>query len=161
MDHNIIYKKAEAFVLELFGQCNDAKLIYHNLQHTQKVVSRAKEIAAHYNLIETDMLIVYLSAWFHDTGYIHAEPAVHEEKSIEIMRNFMKEFPEEGDLVISIEECILATKPGAKPGNLLQQIMVDADTYNLGTKEFNTTNYQVYKEYAIHNGYMSMQDWNK
>ena len=161
MDHNIIYKRAEAFVSELFAQCNDPKLVYHNLQHTQRVVSRAKEISAHYNLIETDMLIVYLSGWFHDTGYIQAEPAVHEEKSIELMRNFMKEFPEEGDLVISIEECILATKPGAKAGNLLQQIMVDADTYNLGTKEFNTTNYQVYKEYTIHNGYMSMQDWNK
>ena len=49
---------------------------------------------------------------------------------------------------MNIEECILATKGGAKPTNLLQQILVDADTYNLGTKEFETTNKQVYKEYV-------------
>lgn len=161
MDHNIIYKRVETYVSEMFQQSNDPKLIYHNLQHTQKVVSRAKEIADHYNLIESDMLIVNVAAWFHDTGYIAAEPAVHEEKSVQLMRDFMKEFPDEGDLVKSIEECILATKPGVKPSNLLQQVMADADTYNLGTKEFNTTNFQVYKEYTLRNGHISMQEWNK
>lgn len=87
--------------------------------------------------------------------------AVHEEKSVQLMRDFMKEFPDEGELVKSIEDCILATKPGVNPSNLLQQIMADADTYNLGTREFNTTNYQVYKEHTLRNGHMSIQEWNK
>lgn len=75
MDYNIIYKRVETHVSEMFQQSNDPKLVYHNLQHTQKVVSRAKEIAGHYNLIESDMLIVNVAAWFHDTGYMAAEPA--------------------------------------------------------------------------------------
>lgn len=161
MDYNTIYKKVEEHVSNLFAQSDNAKLIYHNLQHTQKVVSRTKEIAGHYNLIESDMLIVYIAAWFHDAGYLVAEPAVHEEKGVELMREFMKEYPEGEDLIKSIEECILATKSSVKPLNLLQQIVADADTYNLGTKEFNTTNFQVYKEFEWRNGAISMRDWNK
>lgn len=161
MDHNILFKKAETYVTNLFDQTHDPKLVYHNLEHTQKVVNRAKEIAVHYHLIETDVLIVYIAAWFHDTGYLVAEPSVHEEKSAELMKNFMKEFPEEEFMIKSIEECIMATKADIKPSNLLQEIVADADTYNLGTKEFNTTNFLVYKEHTMRNGPMSIRDWNK
>src|SRR3954447_23096053 len=161
MDYTTIYKRVEAHVSHLFSQSPDPKLVYHSLHHTQKVVSRVKEIASHYNLIESDLLVVYVAAWFHDTGYLSADPAVHEEKGAQLAREFMQEFPEEKELVKSIEECILATKPGVTPGNLLQQIVVDADTYNLATKEFNTTNYQVYKEHTFRYGYISMLDWNK
>lgn len=161
MDYSAIYNKVEEYVSNLFAQSQDEKLIYHNLQHTKKVVSRAKEIACHYNLIESDMLIVQVAAWFHDTGYLWAEPAMHEEKSAELMKDFMKNFPGEEELVTGIKECIMATKATVRPMNLLQQIMVDADTYNLGTKEFNTTNYQVYKEHTARNSNVSMRDWNR
>lgn len=161
MDNTLIYKKVESHVLNLFGQADDSKLVYHNLQHTQKVVSRTKEIAGHYNLIDSDMLIVYIAAWFHDTGYLVAEPSVHEEKGVEMMRDFMKDYTTEEGLLQSIEGCILATKASIKPVTLLQQIVRDADTYNLGTREFNTTNYQVYKEYTIRNGPINMRDWNR
>lgn len=161
MDCNIIYAKVESHVSNLFEQGHDPKLVYHNLEHTQKVVSRTKEIAGHYNLIENDMLIVHAAAWFHDTGYLTAEPAVHEEKSVEIMRDFMKDYTTDEEMLQSIAHCILTTKANVKPVNLLQEILADADTYNLGTKEFNTTNYQVYKEYTLRNGYISMLEWNK
>ena len=38
------------------------------------------------------------------------------------------------------------------PTNLLQQIICDADTYNLGTKEFKATNKRVFKEIKLKNG---------
>lgn len=161
MDHNILYKQVEAHVSGLFKQSTDKRLVYHNLQHTLKVVNRAREIATHYNLIETDVLIILIAAWFHDTGYLVAEPAVHEENSVRLMQDFMKNFPEEQGFIESIEECMMATKAGVTPVNLLQQIVVDADTYNLGTKEFNTTNYEVYKEHTLRNGYISIRDWNR
>lgn len=161
METNLSYKQVEAHVTRLFEQSQDTRLVYHNLQHTQKVVYRAKEIASHYNLIETDTLVTYIAAWFHDTGYLVAEPSVHEEHSLKLMQDFMRDFPEEQNLVKSIEDCIMATKPGITPVNLLQQIVVDADTYNLGSKEFNTTNYLVYKEHTMRSGYISMLDWNK
>ena len=73
----------------LYEKKHDPKLIFHNLEHTQNVVSRVKEIAAHYNVAEKDMLVLYVSAWFHDTGYLFGEASVHEEKSVEQMKKFM------------------------------------------------------------------------
>lgn len=161
MDNNSIYKKVENHVTGLFENTSDNRLVYHNLEHTQKVVSRANEIASHYNLIENDMLVIYVAAWFHDTGYLMGEPLGHEQKSVEIMRSFMEEEKAGSELVDNIEECIMATSEHVQPVNLLQQILVDADTYNLGTKEFQITNKQVYKEYVLRNGYISRHNWNK
>ena len=35
-------------------------LVFHNLEHTRKVVARAKEIASHYDLSEKDQAILYI-----------------------------------------------------------------------------------------------------
>ena len=161
MDYNTIYRKVEAHVTTLFEKFGNEKLIYHNLQHTLKVVNRAKEIAGHYNLVESDMLVLYVAAWFHDTGYLFTEPLLHEARSAELMREFMKDHSNEEAFIKNIEDCIMATKAPIQPANLLQQILVDADTYNLGTKEFNTTNKQVYKEFMLRNGFVSKQHWNE
>ena len=116
------------------------------LEHTQETVKRAEEIAAHYKLSEKEMLAVYIAAWFHDTGRIFTGPENHEEKSVELMKSFMQINCPETELIQIIEGCILATKRSTIPANLLQQILSDADTYHLGTKEFKRTNKQVRKE---------------
>lgn len=161
MDYSTMYKKAEAYVSGLFEASPHPQLIYHNLQHTAKVVSRTREIAAHYKLIETDMLALYLAAWFHDTGYLFNEVAQHEEKSTRVMRDFIKDYITDEDLTNTIEDCIMATKLSEKPVNLLQQILVDADTYHFGTKELDATNKQVYEEYVMRNGYISKKEWDR
>jgi len=161
MDYTALYKKVETHVTGLFEENHHPHLIYHNLQHTLKVVSRTKEIASHYNLIDSDMLVLHVAAWFHDTGYLYTDPANHEAKSAEIMRQFMLQHNADSYLTQTIEECIMATKVSFKPENLLQQILVDADTYNFGTKEFETTNKQVYKEYELRNGYISKNEWTR
>lgn len=161
MDNNSIYKKVESYVTGLFGSTDDNRLVYHNLEHTQKVVSRASEIASHYNLIESDMLAIFVAAWFHDTGYLLGEPLGHEQKSVDIMRKFMLSEGMDDALIGTIDECIMATSESVQPVNLLQQILVDADTYNLGTKEFRITNKQVYKEYVLRHGYISRYKWNQ
>ncbi len=161
MDYTAIYKKAEIHVTELFQQTTDPKLVYHNLQHTQKVVASTKEIAGHYQLISTDEFVLYTAAWFHDTGYLNGESAGHEERSVQLMQTFMKNLEADDLVVNNIGDCILATKSGVVPVNLLQQIIVDADTYNFGTKEFAITNKQVYKEYVLTHGHISKQEWNQ
>ncbi|WP_207497080.1 Pycsar system effector family protein [Aridibaculum aurantiacum] len=161
MDYNQIYKNAEQYVTDMYGRVHDPNLVYHNLQHTKSVVNRTKEIAAHYNLVENDMVVLYVAAWFHDTGYLFEEPARHEEKSAELMREFMRMQTQDDDLVNTIEECILATKPNRKAVNLLQQIICDADTYNLGTKEFNITNKLVYEEFRLRGNAGSKKEWQQ
>lgn len=161
MDYSTIYKRVETYVTNLFEGMPHPKLFYHNLEHTMRVVSRTKEISSHYNLIETDMLVLYVASWFHDTGYLFDEVALHEEKSAQLATDFLKDSITDMDLLNNIEECILATKPTIKPANLLQQILVDADTYHFGTKELEATNKQVYEEFVTRNGYMSKKEWDR
>ena len=52
-------------------------------------------------------------------------------------------------MVKNIEECIMATKPGRLPSNLCEEILKDADTYHLGTKDFKLMNKLVIAENKI------------
>jgi predicted metal-dependent HD superfamily phosphohydrolase len=151
MDHANIFKKTEQYVTRLFNEADTSKLIFHNLEHTEYVVDKAKEIAAHYQLNEKDMQVIFISAWFHDTGYLFVEADVHEKKSVELMRAFGAEAGLEESLIDEIGGCIMATARDMEPKGLLQQIMCDADTYNFGTKDFKKTNKLVYAEWKAIN----------
>lgn len=146
---NNIYKLVEEHVSNLFETNKDPKLFFHSLTHTKETVKRAEEIAAHYKLTEKEMLAVYIAAWFHDTGRIFTGPEHHEEKSAELVRSFMQINCPDDELIQTVEGCILATRAAAVPSTLIQQIVKDADTYHLGTKEFKKTNKLVRKEIAI------------
>ena len=148
MDNNL-YKKIEHYVTGLFETLYDDALVFHNLKHTQSVVDRTKEIAGHYHVNEKEMLTLFTAAWFHDTGYLFTEPAKHEAMSAEVMRKFMLDHTNDNGLIDNIEKCILATRQPTNPSGLLEQIICDADTYNLGTKEFKTTNKRAWEELKL------------
>jgi predicted metal-dependent HD superfamily phosphohydrolase len=143
---NNIYKQVENHVSGLFESHQKPRLIFHSFQHTKNIVKRTEEIAAHYKLSEREMLAVYIAAWFHDTGHLFTGAENHEEKSVELMRSFMQVNMNDEELVKIISDCIMATKRNREPTTLLEQIVCDADTYHLGTKDFKKTNKQVRKE---------------
>jgi predicted metal-dependent HD superfamily phosphohydrolase len=156
-----VYKKTEQYVTGLFQDHLLPHLHFHNLAHTTKVVERTKEIAGHYYLSESDMLAVYVAAWFHDTGYLFVEPALHEEKSVELMTEFMKEYTEDEQLIERITDCILATRPPRNHSSLLFQIICDADTYHFGTKEFKETNQLVWEEFKAKDPTLTEEEWQE
>lgn len=147
MNYLDIYKKTEDVVKDLFAKHGSPTLTYHNLNHTEYVVNKAKEIAGHYQLSEKDMLILFIATWFHDTGYLFVPAPEHEEKSVELMKSFLKEVDMEDDIVEQASACIMATKHPRNPQGLLQEIICDADTYNFGTKSLKDTNNLVYQEW--------------
>ncbi len=158
---NSIYKTAEDYVKNLFEKHPNSKLVFHNLQHTESVVHKTNEIAAHYNLSDPQMLTLYIAAWFHDTGHLYT-PGFHghEEKSVEIMKEFMHKYDEaDKELVPEIEACIIATKMPRNPKDLLQEILCDADVYHLGTKEFKKANQRVFEEYNLRVEKISEHEW--
>lgn len=146
MDYHKIDKRIEDYVTGLFGQMHSNALVFHNLEHTEGVVKRTKEIAGHYNVSENDMLILFAASWFHDTGYLFTDPEKHEEMSCEIMKKFMSDLVDDEKSIDAIAGCIMATKSPRDPANLLQEIICDADTYHLGTKEFKMMNKKAYEE---------------
>jgi predicted metal-dependent HD superfamily phosphohydrolase len=162
MDYNLIYKKAESYVIGLFEKMQNEKLLYHNLQHTKSVVERTKEIAAHYNVSERDMLVLYVASWFHDTGHLYTPGFKgHEEKSVEMMRKFMNDYASDAALQNEIEACIIATRAPRNPVGLLQEIICDADTYHFGTKEFKETNKNMREEYSLREERIDKKEWDE
>lgn len=162
MDYTNITQKAENFVIDLFDKHKKDELDYHNLDHTRSVVTRSHEIAAQYELKEKDLAVLYIAAWFHDTGHLFVEPAIHEIKSNELMKNFFALQGLETDEIIPlIENCILATRVPQAPKTLPEQIICDADTYHLGTKEFKTSNKKLKKEYISRKLIPADINWNK
>ena len=145
--YTTLYKKAEVHVTEMFQKLQPAHLVFHNLEHTETVVRKVNEIAGHYNLSEEDMMIVYIAAWFHDTGYLLDKPENHEFKSIDLMKEFMLEQKINEDIISKIEACILSTQAPRNPLDLNSEILCDADTYQFGSKkEFKKTNKLAFEE---------------
>ncbi|MGZ5133771.1 MAG: Pycsar system effector family protein, partial [Flavitalea sp.] len=161
MEYHSVYKKAESFAKDLFQQYGNKNLLFHNLDHTENVVERTKEISLQYSLSENDQFIVYTAAWFHDTGHLLVDPSKHEIKSVELMKTFIAKYSAEEEIIQQISDCILATKMPRNPQNQLQKILCDADTYHLGTKEFKTTNKQLRKEYELRNITEPPGGWRK
>ena len=149
MDYHNIYKKAESFVKDLFQQYASKTLLFHNLEHTRTVVERSREISAVYDLPEKEQFIIYVAAWFHDTGHLLVDPSKHEIKSVELMKTFIMKYTTDEEVIREISDCILSTRMPRNPQNMLQKILCDADTYHLGTKDFKATNKQLRKEYEF------------
>jgi predicted metal-dependent HD superfamily phosphohydrolase len=156
-----IYKKIEKYIEDLFQKMDKPELTFHNLGHTKTVVQRAKEIAAHHELSERDMLILFIAAWFHDVGYLFTGAEGHEKKSAELARSFLGINLNDPELITEVEACILSTKYPRNPRTLLEEIICDADTYHFGTKEFKETNKQVYKELVLKEGEINKEEWNE
>jgi hypothetical protein len=160
MDYHHVYKKVESFVKELYEKNQTDHLIFHTLAHTEKVVNHAKEISAQNQLSEKEQFILYTAAWFHDTGHLFTEPDRHELRSVELMKDFLAKYiPEEG-ITHDIGDAILATRMPRQPQGLIQEILCDADTYHLGTKEFKSTNKQLKKEYTLRHVPATKEGWN-
>ena len=161
MEYHNIYKKVESFVKELYEKNQTGKLLFHTLQHTENVVEHVKEIAAQYHLDERQQFILYAAAWFHDTGHLFTEPALHEIRSVELMKDFLAKYISDEELTRQIGDAILSTKMPRHPQGMIQEIICDADTYHLGTKEFKTTNKLLKKEYTLRNVPEPPGGWNR
>ena len=157
----VLYTGIEEYITGLFRHVRAPTLAYHNLLHTQNVVKHTKEIAGHYNVSEKEMFILCTAAWFHDTGYLFAEPQNHETMSSSLMRKYIGDKVDDKRMVSEIEECILSTKLPANPQGFLQQIICDADTYHLGTTDFEKNDKRALEEYILKFGDTDPVQFNK
>ncbi len=75
------------------------------------------------------------------------------------MKKFLYTSELENELIDEIGNSICATKIPQCPKTLLQEILCDADTYNLGTKEFTITDNLLKLEAKARN--MSINNWEE
>ncbi|MAQ74772.1 MAG: phosphohydrolase [Aquimarina sp.] len=176
-----LVQKSESYIFNLFKEELPGIYLYHNYLHTNRVVESVEEIIEHTKMPEKDKEAVLISAWFHDSGYIHGHEN-HEEKSVKYAEDFLKNENASGELIDKVRRCILVTKNGSQPSDLIEEIIRDADSSHLAkeyykdvsellrqelnlqgiasysAKEWRNENvklfteeHQFYTEYAIHN----------
>lgn len=146
MDDKGIIIKAKKHVRELYEAHPNDIFVYHNLDHTEKVVEAAGQIAGHYQLSGEEFRAVLISAWFHDVGYLFVPCDGHEEKSAELATAFLKQENASRGLIKKVGESILATEIFCSPPSLIAKIVADADLFHLGTRDFRKTNKKMWVE---------------
>lgn len=141
-----LLEEIASYVSDLFDQHWHEDLVYHDLRHTRRVVERTKEISAHYRLELSQKFVVLAAAWFHDTGQLVGPPNNHEERSVRLMEQFVLKKGIDLKIIYDIARCIRATTIPHSPNDILEEIICDGDTYNLGTEEFLITDNAVAME---------------
>ncbi|RKS95912.1 Pycsar system effector family protein [Chryseobacterium defluvii] len=155
-----ILHKAKDYVETLFKDKLSSVYFYHNFIHTTYTVNKAEEILKNTPVPAEDREKVLLALWFHDTGYIECAQN-HEEKGIEILKNFLQNenYPE--NYINDVSQLILATKIDREPVNLLEKIVKDADCSHFASHDYNDISDALRKEWELTNvKCYSNDEWN-
>lgn len=134
-DRMNVVEQAREFAVEFLEKRLPRWIAYHGIPHTVETAAACAEIAAGCGLDGTQTEIVLIAAWFHDTGYADAAQG-HEERSVAIAGAFLRGLGYPAAKISMVEGCIMATKMPQRPGNILEQILCDADMIYCGREEF-------------------------
>lgn len=135
MPHHDILKSAEIFISELFSEKLSPNMMYHNFAHTMDVVNNARKIGKKSGLDNSELEIVTIAAWFHDSGYTVSYQG-HEDAGIEIAKAFLIEHNYDPDKTSKVLSCINSTKMPQLPQSLPEQVICDADLIHFGREDF-------------------------
>lgn len=129
---NKLIDEISDYITNLFDKQLPVSFVYHNLQHTEDVAGTAGEIAENSGVDKFNRELLLIAAWFHDTGYIESIEN-HEEKSVEIAGNFLKEIHYPPEKISTVSRTILSTKIPQDPGTDIEKILCDADLVYMGS----------------------------
>ena len=131
MEQTPLVKAAEAYVTDHFEKNVSPDFVFHSIEHVNDVVKAIGEISSAYELSDKKLELLYIAAWFHDTGYDKGSEG-HEVRSCQYVEQFLKKHnvPEE-DIEV-VKGCIKATRMPQSPMSRLQSILCDADLSHLG-----------------------------
>ena len=162
MNYTQLLEQVKQYVIHFFKTRGDQKFAYHNLSHTEAVVSNAAKIASHYQLGEKDIFIVMTAAWFHDSGYFTGNPIDHETRGAAIAAQYLRGTGIDDETIQAIQGCILATRMPQSPHSLIERIVCDADLYHFGTDHFPERNKLMRKEAEWRlERKIAKEDWRK
>jgi polyphosphate kinase len=121
---------------------------FHDLEHTMAVTRTALALGQALKLDTADLSTLEVAALFHDTGYAKVYQG-HEEASAELARAYLQRIGANKREIARVAACILSTRSGATPRNLLQRILRDADSAKAGQIDFIERSEKLRKELEL------------
>lgn len=156
---NTLIKKAEQFVIEYLNTNLETSFVYHNIAHTQRVVSKINELLEEFELNDDEKEQLLLAAWFHDTGFAKSIDN-HEKESVKIAEGFLKSVKASENTIQGVSKIILATQMQYEPKNNLERLIRDADCAHVSSKNYEEYSALLRKEWELTLGKkVSKPDW--
>lgn len=158
VDTNVL-KEAELYATRLMDEHIPGDYVFHNSDHTAKVVEAVREICDGFELTAREVELLQLAAWFHDTGYDQGNDG-HELRSCRHARQFMEQYDYSEEDIHLVRDCIMVTRIDAAPQTLLEEILCDADLSHLGKNTYWDLSGKLRMELTLTQGkILSEQEW--
>ncbi|MNJ92340.1 hypothetical protein D3C87_100100 [compost metagenome] len=146
MDYTNLLQQTDLFLVQSYRENHNPQLCFHTIDRVRDIVDAVTTISEKYTLTAEDKFVVNCAAYFQDIGYLFEGVKGTRQKSISLARCFLQEHFVVESVIKKVEMCILATRPSKKPENLLEEIVVDAVSFHLGSKSFVDLNQRMYLE---------------
>jgi len=160
-----ITEEARNFVSSLFRDKINDKFSFHNLAHTLNVLEACRKITASAtpgSVSPEDEFALELAALFHDTGYSGNDMNNHEQTSISIAGQFLRDHDVPEEIIDKVTGCINATRMPQQPATFIEKVICDADLYHLGTDDFTAKTKLLRNELAeAFDQRISKKEWRK
>lgn len=153
-----LISKTESFTLDLLKDKLSNTYVYHNYNHTKRVVDSAQFLAEHKNLNQKDKTVLLLAAWLHDTGYTVSKEH-HEEESKRIARAFLISQNVSEEMISSVEKAINSTQMGVQPETEIERILKDADCSHFAKDNFKDVSELLRQELRLKGQEYSAEEW--
>ncbi len=153
-------EKAKTYILDRLKLELNPSLTYHCWGHTLDVLEAATRIAISEKVGSEDLKIIQTAVMFHDAGFLLSYSG-HEERSCLLAKQHLPQFDFSREDIQKICSLIMATRIPQTPGNLLEQVICDADLDYLGRDDFETIGDTLYQEFLQFGILKNEEEWNR
>lgn len=154
-----LIKDAEDFVTHYLNDNLDAKFVYHNLAHTQRVVSKVEDLIEESDLSDSEKQQLLIAAWFHDTGFTKTIKG-HEAESVKIASDYLKSKSVSEENIEAISKIIMATEMDYESKTEIEGLIRDADSAHISSKNYENYASLLRKEWELtSNKKYSKSEW--
>jgi uncharacterized protein len=154
------FEEATHHILSLQESELPNHLTYHSIHHIRDVYSAASDIGRSEGISEPEMKLLLTAVCYHDAGFLKSMQD-HETHSCAIAREQLPSFGYSDQDIGIICDLIMATRLPHAPGNLLEQIICDADLDYLGRDDFHPIGTLLRDELNASGTSFSESQWNQ
>lgn len=156
MDH----QGARTFILKKLREELPPQRTYHCFEHTLDVYASVIDIALAEGVNGEGLTLLKTAALFHDVGFTEQDHE-HERVGCDIARRHLPGYGYSETQVEAICRMIMATKVPQTPGDLLEQILCDADLDYLGRSDFFRIGDTLFEEFKAYGVVNDERAWNE
>lgn len=134
-------------------------LLFHNLEHTTRVIQAGTTIGHHNQLSRDEMEILLAALWLHDLGYGSLNPP-YESKSVQIAKRFIDSLTVDSHWKNRVLLSIQATAPWHRPETIVEQCLYDAEYSYMASDHYDSVSQSLKHELEfITNSTIGEADW--